>query len=569
MRHALAILLSLAAAVIAARAPAAVLKGRVTGPGGTGVHPLDIDVRNSSTQALLDTPDDTTNAAGYYSVSVPQGRYDVTYKPTIASHLFSATRFNVQVADTTTIDLALSAGRLLTGRAVGTNGSGVAGAAVGFHDVASGDPAAQVQNHVTDAQGGFSTLVTPGTYDVQIVPTQASHKVPREFPDVVLEAVDQDLGTQTFASGFIVTGTITDQSLFPLTNADFDIQIAGESAKLFTPNDNTTTTGSASFVIPSGLYDISGNPPVGTPYAARTARSVTVAADMSLPNLALPPGVALTARCVNTGGTPIANVDCDADSLPTMRRLHTAHDATDALGNVSVQVSLYKFRVNYAPPVATKLLPVVFDSLQISGALNLGNVVHPAGHWVSVTVREQFTGMPLEGANLDFVDAVTGRTFLTIDDVTNASGFARVVTDQRLFTFVVRGPSPAFANFTRTSFRTLNDTAMVVNLGYDNTLGVAGATTGASLELSPAWPNPARGTVSATIVTSVHADVELDVLDLAGRRVATVFKGPVFGRHEVTWDTRDARGAEVAPGTYLMRLTDRRSTRTRRVTAIR
>src|SRR5207247_6341532 len=125
-----------------------------------------------------------------------------------------------------------------------------------------------------------------------------------------------------------------------------------------------------------------------------------------------------------------------------------------------------------------KLLPVVFDSLQIAGPLNLGNVVHPAGHWVSVTVKEQFTGMPLEGANLDFVDATTGRTFLTIDDVTDASGFARVVTDQRRFTLVVRGPTPSFANLTLSNFRTLNDTTMQLSMSYSNTLGVRGADAG-------------------------------------------------------------------------------------------
>ena len=74
---------------------------------------------------------------------------------------------------------------------------------------------------------------------------------------------------------------------------------------------------------------------------------------------------------------------------PNLHRLHTPHDASDALGNVSVIVSLYSFRMNIAPPVATRLLPVVFDSVQITRAKNLGTLVHAAGHWVSATVTER------------------------------------------------------------------------------------------------------------------------------------------------------------------------------------
>ena len=568
--HTLALLLALSAPVaLVAPSSAAILNGRVSGPTGAGVHPLDIDVRVHTTQALLNTPDDSTDANGNYSIVVPAGTYDLTFTPVTGSHLFTDTRSSIVVSTTITTNVTLSSGYYVIGRAVGTNGAGVSGAAIGFHDVVTGEKAALVQDHLTDAQGNFSTLVPPGTYDVQIIPTFASRKVPQEWHGIALTTADQVVGTKVLASGFLVNGTITDESQFPITNADFDVQIAGKSTKLFTPTDNTSTSGTASFVIPPGSYDISGSPPPGLPYASRTARSVSVASDMNLPNLALPPGVALTAHCVTANGTPVANVDCDADSLPLLHRLHTPHDATDASGNVSVQVSLYKFRVNYAPPVATKLLPVVFDSLQITGARNLGNVVHPAGHWVSVNVKEQFTGMPLEGANLDFVDAATGKTFFTIDDVTDASGFARVVTDQRRFNFSVRGPSAAFATLTLAGFRTLNDTTLNLALAYDNTAGAAGPGSGPVLELAEPSPNPARGEVRAAIVAPVPSDVELAVLDLAGRRVARVFRGPVFGRHEATWDARDLHGAPVASGSYWLRLTDGRTVRTRRVTLMR
>jgi len=45
--------------------------------------------------------------------------------------------------------------------------------------------------------------------------------------------------------------------------------------------------------------------------------------------------------------------------------------------------------------------------------------------------------------------------------------------------------------------------------------------------------------------------VEIDVLDLEGRLVATLEHGPrSAGSHEAAWDGRDAHGGYVASGVY-------------------
>jgi hypothetical protein len=96
-------------AVLAGNAPlvsAATLNGRVTGPGGLGVFPVDIDVRDSNTQVLLVTSGDTTNATGNYAITVPTGRYDLTFKPTAASHLFTLIRTSINVTTITTTNVA-------------------------------------------------------------------------------------------------------------------------------------------------------------------------------------------------------------------------------------------------------------------------------------------------------------------------------------------------------------------------------------------------------------------------------------------------------------------------------
>jgi hypothetical protein len=263
----------------------------------------------------------------------------------------------------------------------------------------------------------------------------------------------------------------------------------------------------------------------------------------------------------------ISGIDVDVDSLPLFNRLDTPNDITNATGDFSILVPLYKFKVVLAPPVSTKLLPVVFDSLQITGVRNLGTVVHPLGHWVSINVKEAFTNLPVEGVNLEFIDPTNGKTFFTADDVTNASGFVRVVTNTSRFTLLLHSPRAGLNTVTFTNFRTLADTTMNVSLTY-NTAGVDEGPSRA-LALASPWPNPSRSGVHTAIQSAVTTDVELSAWDLTGRRIATVFQGRVLGRRDVQWDARDARGAPVAPGVYLLRLSDGRSTTSRRVAVMR
>ena len=51
------------------------------------------------------------------------------------------------------------------------------------------------------------------------------------------------------------------------------------------------------------------------------------------------------------------------------------------------------------------------------------------------------------------------------------------------------------------------------------------------------------------------ADVVVEVIDLAGRRVRVLSEGPMeAGNHRLVWDGRDGAGVVVATGTYLARV---------------
>ena len=70
--------------------------------------------------------------------------------------------------------------------------------------------------------------------------------------------------------------------------------------------------------------------------------------------------------------------------------------------------------------------------------------------------------------------------------------------------------------------------------------------------LEPGRPNPFAGAISLAFVLPAACETHLEILDVAGRRVAIVLDGPLpAGRHEARWSP----GARLPAGLYVARLT--------------
>ena len=76
--------------------------------------------------------------------------------------------------------------------------------------------------------------------------------------------------------------------------------------------------------------------------------------------------------------------------------------------------------------------------------------------------------------------------------------------------------------------------------------------------LNPAYPHPALPPATFTYEVGAVSDVRLEVYDVLGRQVRTLFAGQKFaGSHSSVWDGLDAAGMPVASGLYVARLTAR------------
>jgi hypothetical protein len=75
----------------------------------------------------------------------------------------------------------------------------------------------------------------------------------------------------------------------------------------------------------------------------------------------------------------------------------------------------------------------------------------------------------------------------------------------------------------------------------------------AAMVLSAARPNPFSGATRLTLALERTAEVDVTVHDLGGRRVATLFHGPLpAGLHEFTWNGARGDGAAAAHGVYFV-----------------
>lgn len=97
--------------------------------------------------------------------------------------------------------------------------------------------------------------------------------------------------------------------------------------------------------------------------------------------------------------------------------------------------------------------------------------------------------------------------------------------------------------------------------------GVEPGVTGVgSVALGPSCPNPAFSLSRVEYSLPSAGPATLRLFDLSGREVRTLVAGPVpAGRHEATWDGRDAQGREVPAGTYFYELNAGGERQTRKV----
>ncbi len=106
--------------------------------------------------------------------------------------------------------------------------------------------------------------------------------------------------------------------------------------------------------------------------------------------------------------------------------------------------------------------------------------------------------------------------------------------------------------------------------GFTDAPIIVGTTDVPRLTLRPGFPNPFSRETTIAFDLPRPGAVQLDVLDVAGRRVRSLERGPLSaGQHSVRWDGRDQTGRQTGVGVYFVRLETTDGQLTRKVIRVR
>jgi hypothetical protein len=92
-----------------------------------------------------------------------------------------------------------------------------------------------------------------------------------------------------------------------------------------------------------------------------------------------------------------------------------------------------------------------------------------------------------------------------------------------------------------------------------------------TLQLLASRPNPSRGTSEIRFLVPAACTVDVTLFDLAGREVRSLVAGErsTPGEHSIRWDERDASGALVRDGVYLVQVRAGRDVGVRKLVVLR
>jgi len=143
------------------------VSGRVVN-GGVGVEDVNLDARLAGTLDEVPLGDDRTGPDGSFELVLPAGTFDLLARPRIPDRLAPVLLDDVTVsADVAVGDLEVGPGVRLHGDVTDPDGVGVPHAQV---TLAIADVPVPINGGEANAGGYYELVVSPGTYDVEVVP---------------------------------------------------------------------------------------------------------------------------------------------------------------------------------------------------------------------------------------------------------------------------------------------------------------------------------------------------------------------------------------------------------------
>ena len=316
------------------------LSGKVSDSSNNPIQNTTITVNNSQTNNIIGTT--TDDSSGNYSLSVPEGTYNVTAAPPSSSGFQSVANNNVTINNDTILNFVLVHTNPLvtiTGKITDPQGNGIGGLTVEMNN-ANSDSTTR-----TNSSGDYSLQITTGSTGINMsngnysvggsglnITGDSTLNITLPFKKLSVNVEDQN--NQPLAGVQVGAGSTSNHDFQITTSLGNITNVGGD----FNFNAVTDSTGTAVMNVLPAIYSVSVNP--SSPYSATQVTGVDVTSDTST-TVNLQATVTVSGKITDPQGNGIGGLTVEmnnANSDSTTR--------TNSSGDYSLQITTGSTGIN-------------------------------------------------------------------------------------------------------------------------------------------------------------------------------------------------------------------------------
>ena len=299
--------------------------------------------------------------------------------------------------------------------------------------------------------------------------------------------------------------------------------------------------------IEPGSYSVTAQPEDTLLAPARVFNWVLPTTDIL--QVPLVPAVHMAGTIRDVNGAPVPGVELKFDIANGGRQPASKH-LTNANGFYRLGIVPGTYRITVEPPLAGPYAAIRIPAVDLTAPL-LQNYTLAFGAAVTGVVSDK-SGRPVSNARWSVLDEQTGAIAPTPNPVSRFDGSYRLVLERGRYRLrVAPAASTGLDSVVYEHVAISRDTTLDVDYAI-----LAGGPPGSSpvIRFAPRG-NPTHTAAAVSLVLNKPiASALLEVYDVAGRRVRSLYSGPLgVGTHNLPWDGHHDNGAQAHTGVYLVR----------------